>query len=298
METGADNSWRARILRVLVHVQSHLDDDLALDDLARIANCSPYHFHRVFSGMVGEGVKEHVRRLRLERAAQRLRFTGQPIVQIALDAGYETHESFTRAFQAMFDEAPSDFRKTHRVVAHGPSAAGVHYAGTGTLDAFRPVTRDPPLTVRVESMAPLRVAFRRHVGAYADVGPIWGQLAFWAGRRGLIGLGTRFLGVVHDDPEVTAPARLRYDAAITVPERVKGEGEVATQIIEPGRYAVTCHRGSYETIGLTYARLCGEWLTQSGKEYRSAPAIEFYLNSPRDVPPDQLLTDIYLPLES
>jgi AraC family transcriptional regulator len=187
LKTAPDNSWHARILRVLVHVQTHLDEDLSLDELAAIANCSPYHFHRVFSGMVGEGVKEHVRRLRLERAAQRLRFTGQPILQIALDAGYETHESFTRAFQALFDEAPSEFRKAHRVVAHGPSAAGVHFAGTGTLDDFRPVRREPPLTVRVETTVPLRVAFRRHVGAYADVGPTWGQLAFWAGRRGLIG---------------------------------------------------------------------------------------------------------------
>jgi AraC family transcriptional regulator len=73
--------------------------------------------------MVGEGVKEHVRRLRLERAVQRLRFTGQPILQIALDAGYETHESFTRAFQAMFDDAPSEFRKSRRVVDRGPSDA-------------------------------------------------------------------------------------------------------------------------------------------------------------------------------
>ena len=61
---------RKRILRVLVHIQTHLDENLALDDLARVAHFSPFHFHRVFRGMMGESVKEHVRRLRLERAAQ------------------------------------------------------------------------------------------------------------------------------------------------------------------------------------------------------------------------------------
>jgi AraC family transcriptional regulator len=286
------------MLRVLVHVQGHLDEELSLEALARIANCSPYHFHRMFRGMVGEGVKEHVRRLRLERAAQRLRFTGQSIVRIALDAGYETHESFTRAFQSLFDEAPSEFRKSHRVVAHGPSAAGIHYAGTGTLDGFRPVRQEPPLTVRVEAIAPLRVIFKRHVGAYEEVGPVWGQLAFWAGRRRLIGPTTVFLGIVHDDPDVTAPHRMRYDAAITVGENVAAEGDIGIQVIDASRYAIVRHNGPYETIAATYARLCGEWLTQSGKELRSAPALEKYLNSPRDVSPDQLMTDIYLPLES
>lgn len=68
--TAAD--YHERILRVLVHIQSHLDDAICIDDLARIACFSPFHFHHVFSGMVGEGVMEHIRRLRLERAAARL----------------------------------------------------------------------------------------------------------------------------------------------------------------------------------------------------------------------------------
>ncbi len=43
-------TYRERILRVLVHVQSHLDEPLALPDLAAVAHFSPYHFHRIFSG--------------------------------------------------------------------------------------------------------------------------------------------------------------------------------------------------------------------------------------------------------
>ena len=88
--------------RVLVHIQSHLDEPMPLDQLAEVASFSPWHFHRIFRGMVGESVKEHVRRLRLERAAQQLRDTNRAVVDIALEAGYETHESFTRAFAAMF----------------------------------------------------------------------------------------------------------------------------------------------------------------------------------------------------
>ena len=82
---------------------------------AAVAHFSPYHFHRIFRGMVGESVKEHVRRLlRLERSAQRLRDSNDAILEIALDAGYESHESFTRAFRAMFGESPSEFRDNRR----------------------------------------------------------------------------------------------------------------------------------------------------------------------------------------
>ncbi len=80
MHEQTRQAYKERILQVLVHIQTHLDHPLPLDELAGLAHFSPYHFHRVFRGMVGEPVKEHVRRLRLERAAHRLRFSDQPII--------------------------------------------------------------------------------------------------------------------------------------------------------------------------------------------------------------------------
>src|SRR5262252_10971797 len=153
MRTGTVEDYQRRILGVLVHIQNHLDSPLPLDELAEVAHFSPFHFHRVFRGMVGESVKEHVRRLRLERAAHRLRFTGQPVTEIAFDAGYETHESFTRAFGVMFGEAPTEFRNNHRAVAHGPAPSGVHYASDASLDAFRaPGYSVKPIEVRLEML--------------------------------------------------------------------------------------------------------------------------------------------------
>ena len=177
-------TYRERILRVLVHVQSHLDEPLALPDLAAVAHFSPYHFHRIFSGMVGESVKEHVRRLRLERAAHRLRFTDQPVTGIAFDAGFEAHEAFTRAFRAMFEASPSEYRKQHRSIAAPPSPSGVHYAADGAVEGFEPVPEgDKPMNVRIEEIKPMHVAFIRHVGPYDQVGQAWTRLMGWPLRR-------------------------------------------------------------------------------------------------------------------
>ena len=201
MRDETSESYQARILRVLLHIQQHLDETLALDELAAVAHFSPFHFHRIFRGMVGESVKEHVRRLRLERAAHRLRFTGQPVTEIAFDAGYQAHEAFTRAFQALFGESPSGFRKHHRAVAYGHAPSAVHYVAEGTLDGWRvPQREETPLAVRIEKLLAMRVAFMRHTGPYDEVGATWGRLMIWAGSKGLLRSMPRAFGIVHDDP--------------------------------------------------------------------------------------------------
>lgn len=295
MRADTEQDYKARLLRVLVHIQDHLDEAVSLEDLAAVAHFSPHHFHRIFRGLVGESVMGHVRRLRLERAAHRLKHSDAQVTRIAFEAGYETHEAFTRAFAAMFGVPPSQFREQHRSWRERPVPSGVHFAPEGPPRGYQRIPRgDRPLDVRIGHLA-VRVAFMRHLGPYGDVGRTWGRLFAWAGSSGLDLRAPRVLGVVHDDPEVTPPDKVRYDACLVVDERVRPEGDVGVQTLA-GEYAVTTHQGPYETLGDTYARLCGEWLPTSGRDLGAAPAVELYRNSPRDSRPDELLTDVYLPL--
>jgi AraC family transcriptional regulator len=299
MKSNTRQTYQERILNVLVHIQNHLDETLALEDLARVAHFSPYHFHRMFRGMVGESVKEHVRRLRLERAAHRLKFTDLPVTRIAFEAGYETHEAFTRAFRALFEESPSGFRETHQPIPYPKAPADVHYDPSGKLAGCRlALPQQPPLAVRLEDVAPLRLAFMRHVGPYADVGRTWMRFMMWAGMRGLLKTGWTMIGIVHDDPEVTPADKVRYDACLTVDDRFQPEGDVGVQGLDGGAYAVATHLGPYQDLSDTYARLCGDWLLTSGCELRSTPCFEIYRNSPQDTPPHELRTDIHVPLEA
>jgi len=298
MTSETEQLYQKRILCVLVHIQNHLDEALPLEELARLAYFSTYHFHRVFRGMVGESVKEHVRRLRLERAAQRLKTREQTITSIAFEAGYETHESFTRAFTAMFGAAPSRFRAARRALPLREVPSGVHFVPDGTLTHFQlSHSGGPPMDVRIETVPPRRVAFMRHIGPYRQVGDTWAKLAAWAGPRGLFGPLTIAIGVAHDDPDVTPPDKVRYDACFVVDPSFQPEGEVGVQEVGGGEYAITTHRGPYEAVSQTMARLCGEWLPASGREARSAPILAIHRNFPHDTREEDLLTDIYLPLE-
>lgn len=297
MKPETEQTYKERMLRVLVHIQERLDEALTLEELARVAHFSPYHFHRVFRGMVGESVAEHTRRLRLERAALRLKSGDQPITQLAFEAGYEAHEAFTRAFGAMFGRSPSDFRKAHQAVPLPQAACGVHFAPDATLDDFEPLAGDHPMNVRIEHRPATRVAFMRHTGPYDQVGATWGRLCGWAGPRGLLGPQTVFLALCHDDPEVTPPDRIRYDACLTVGDDFQPQGDIGVQTIPEGDYAMTVHEGPYETLKNTYAALCGQWLPTANRELRAAPSIEVYLNDPNATPPQDLRTEVHVPLE-
>lgn len=290
--------YEQRMLRVLLHIQAHLDDALRLDELAAVAHFSPFHFHRIFRGMVRESVQSHVRRLRLERAAHRLKFTNQRVTHIAFEAGYEAHEAFTRAFRAMFDESPTEFRKVHRTLPVKPAPSGIHYAPDKPLRRFSiPPSEVGPMNVHIQTVNEMRVAFVRHIGPYDRVGEAWHRFLAWAGPRGLAGPAMQAFGVLYDDPDITPSDRLRYDACLTIDDTIEPEGEIGAQTVGGGCYAVMRHVGPYNRLGQTYVQLCGEWLPQSGRELRSAPALEFYRNSPLDTPDDKLVTDIFLPLE-
>ena len=291
MKTATAETYHERILRTLVHIQRHLDEDLALDELGRVACFSPYHFHRIFRSMVGEPVQEHVRRLRLERAATRLKLQDQAVTDIAFDAGYDSHEAFTRAFHAMFGMSPSQFRAAHKDAPESPS--GVHYDSTS---GYHPPDYGESPQVEIKTLSPRRIVFLRHKGPYDQVGATWGRLSAWAGPRGLFGPSTQFIGISYDDPQITPVDKLRYDAAITVSRPVQPEGEIGVMEIEGGDYATLAHKGPYETLGRSYQKLLAGWLPESGRELRDCPCFEVYLNTPQNTRPDELLTVIHVPL--
>ncbi len=290
--------YNQRMLRVLVHIQQHLDEALPLDELAAVACFSPYHFHRIFKGMTGESVKQHVRRLRLERAVLRLCTTDQQVTRIAFDAGYEAHEAFTRAFRAAFGVPPQQYRADARARRRIEAPTDVHYAVDGSVESFHPVESGAtPMDVQIKMIEPLHVAFVRHTGPYDQVGQAWERLCDWAGMNALFGPDTRMFGASYDDPEVTPAEKIRYDACITVDEPVQGEGDIGVQTLGGGRYAVALHEGPYQRLGETYAGIFGQFFASNNREPGDMPCLEFYLNDPESTPAEDLLTEVCVSIQ-
>lgn len=291
-------SFYARAVQAAIeHIASHLDDALELEALARIACLSPFHFHRVFRGMVSETPLELARRLRLERAAWRLKDKLQAITEIAFDAGYETHEAFTRAFRSAYSTSPSGFRLRKYPRIEIAARCGIHFTTDGVIPPFIPrdsggVTMD----VEIKDMPELRVATVRHVGPYNQIPKAFERLDDIAGQAGLIRHSSAMMAIYHDDPESTPQDQLRSDAALAVPEDVELPEGLAEQHIAAGRYAMTVHVGPYEQLGDTWARFLGEWVPASGNRIGDGVSYEIYKNTPAEIPKQELRTELYVPL--
>jgi AraC family transcriptional regulator len=158
MKSTTRQDYLDRICRVLRFVQEHLDEDLSPAILSDVANLSVYHFHRVFSGLVGESLAEHVRRLRLERAVGELCRTNRRVIDVALAAGYGAHEPFTRSFRAHFGMPPSAWREAGEPLVFPPVLCGVHYGPDEAVSHFVALEEDTKMIeVHIETV-PARAA--------------------------------------------------------------------------------------------------------------------------------------------
>lgn len=300
------NEYECRINRVIDFVSSHLDEKLPLDQLAKIACFSPYHFHRVFSAMVGETLHDFVQRLRIEKAAALLvtRPTAS-ITEIALDCGFGSSAVFARAFRARFGSSASAFRaenskgcktdrKIHQSLRNGGKEghAAISYLPSPATDSSS-LHRRKTMHVEIKQMPAWHVAYVRHLGGYGPgVQEAWAKLMRWAGPRGLFGPQTTMLGISHDNPHITSPSKCRYDACIPAPADLQPEREIGIADIPGGTCAVLRFEGPGEQILAAYNSLYGDWLPQSGYQPADSPCYEMYHGNPESHPQGYFVFDI------
>jgi AraC family transcriptional regulator len=152
------------IRQILELVEESLDDpDHAAGDLASRAYLSRFYFDRLVTAALGEPPGAFRRRLLLERAAHRLATDTEPVIAVALDAGYASPDAFTRAFTRSFGITPSEYRRTPPARHEIATANGIHFHPPGGLRL--------PATRRSSAMDVLTSMYDHHVqltGAIVD----------------------------------------------------------------------------------------------------------------------------------
>ena len=296
----------------LRYIDAHLGDDIPLARLAEAACFSPYHFHRLFTAMVGEPPAEYVRRLRLEKAAVRLvNEPAAPVTDIALACGFSTPSLFSRLFRARFGSSPTEWRQS----GGGKRKNGQQVRKDGKDGRRRPDYRVPdrreiperrsgPMRmpkVRIEDVPPLRVAYVKHMKGYEDsagIGEAFETLFCWAGPRGFMGPEARVLGVSLDSPDVTPKDKCRYCACVVVNDRAEPDGRVGVMTLRSGKYAVGRFSGGADIFRKAYAAMFGEWLPGSGWQPDDAPAFESYVGEPSGTAErPRFVFDLYVPVK-
>src|SRR5271169_5084739 len=114
-KSPANSEYAQRINLVIDYLRGNLDRQVKLKEQARVACLSEFHFHRIFSAVSGETLNNFTNRLRLEKAARLLRYSDQSVTDIALDCGFSSSATFSRAFRSGYDTSPSQFRKSGEI---------------------------------------------------------------------------------------------------------------------------------------------------------------------------------------
>jgi AraC family transcriptional regulator len=303
-----NEKYEQALLSTLLHIQTHLEQDLSLEVLAERVGFSPFHFHRLFREIIGEAVKEYIRRLRIERGAYRLKISDQTILHIALEAGFKTHESFTRAFARKFGITPSEFRSNFlRLSREYKKQLQPQYFSDYNLPAEPGLLANGSTGahVRLEQVRPLIVAFVRHVGPYdqllekgSPMAPLWAELLQWGNENKLINADSLLIGLPQDDPSVTPPEKQRFDVCVQVSEFRNPSGHIGCQTISAGCFGVGRHYGAFDNLSETYRHVYDSLVTTG--QYRLRQQMPFEVYSYARVKDDLRIhfTDVYLPVEA
>jgi AraC family transcriptional regulator len=311
--------YLSRINRVIDYIDTNLHAELRLEQLARIASFSPYHFHRIFKALVGEPLNQFIQRIRVEKAAAKL--IDQPklsVTEIALDTGFSGSSSFARAFKDHFGISATEWRRKceEEMSKIGKKdSKNRQEKSKGWKDSLDPISyienisrsrrfsmpHTESLSVDVREVPEMHVAYIRHIGPYKSdtelFSKLFNKLFTWAGARNLINPQAKVLAVYHDSPEITDESKLRTSVCITVSEDTQVDGEVGKMTIPGGTYAI----GHFEIADTGYEdawnSIYGVWLPESGYQPDDRPAFEHFTNDPKEQPEGKHIVDIYVPVK-
>lgn len=282
-------AYAARFGRVFDYIDEHLDEDMSVERLSRVANFSKFHFHRQFSLYAGISVTRYIQLLRLRHASYRLAFGADSrVTDVALEAGFENPESFSRAFKQAFGQTPSQFRKRP--------------AWQPWNERYRlPIRqRRQTMDVNIVDFPQTLLATVEHRGHPDSVNDAAMRLIEWRRTSGLSPVGSSgTFGIAYDDPNTTPPEDFRFDVCGSVAQPIPEDNPqgVVNREIPGGRCAVVRHLGSHQGIGEVAYYLYRDWLPESGEELRDFPLFFRYRNLLPETPEHELVTDVYLPLK-
>lgn len=288
MSNDSKRNEEQRFSELCDFIFKHLDEDLSVDKLSKVAHFSKYHFHRQFSVFMGISLSKYIQLLRLKRASYQLVFDQKiKVIDIALETGFESPESFSRAFKKNFQQTPSQFRKQPKWKPWHEKYNKFKYKGVTNMQ------------VSVVNFKETHIAVLAHRGDPSLLNDSVQQFITWRKQTGLSPIDKSMsLGLVYDDPKNTQPEAFRYDICGSVLAKVPSNTfNIINKSIPAGRCAVIRHIGSHDLMQSKIYDLYGKWLPQSQEALRDFPLFFHFLNLLPDVAENELMTDIYLPIK-
>lgn len=263
--------WLDNWNRALDYLENHLDSEIAVEELGRLACCSGYHFQRMFSYIAGVPLGEYIRRRRMTRAAADIQ-KGERVLDVALRYGYDSPTAFNRAFQSVHGVPPSSAKQDGVKLKAFPRIRFKFVLKGDTEMEYQIVKREAFRIVGFRTPLPADVE-----EGFLLVPKFWGEVGHRvpelcalmnADPAGVLGVST-----CHREQD-----NYYYIAVASTAPALEGMYE---ETIPAATWAVFTGKGAMpDAMQALQQRIVSEWLPESGYEWAQAPDIEVYLSAP------------------
>ncbi|WP_417844617.1 AraC family transcriptional regulator [Thalassospira sp.] len=286
-------NYLERFRRVMRYIDDHLAENLNGEKLGTVAACSRFHFHRQFSALFGINPGRYIQLARFERATRQLAYRPHvSVFDIALDCGFDSPESFSRAFKKLHGQSPSDFRKNPQ----WDVCSSIYQPLIDTRSKTMPDNIPTP-AIEIINFPQTRVATLRHRGDPAHIGNSIRPFIDWRKRNHLPPHKNATFNIIHTNPEETPVADFVLDLCVATSIAISPNPEgVFEQIMPANRCARIRHIGPDQELNRSIIPVYAQWMPQTGELAGDYPLFFQRIAFFPDVPRHEAVTDIYVPL--
>jgi len=288
-----------RINNVITFVEKNLDKDLRLNDLSKKAFYSSFHFHRIFSAIVGETLNSLIIRKRIERIASIIAVgTDETLVDLAYKYGFRSASSFSRAFKKFYGISPTDFKekKTFNISKIGKVSIsyGQYICSIDNILTWLNMNAQ----IEVKGLPEMKLAGIMHIGKPEMIRYSYERLFKWAYSKGITdSKDFKAVTIYHDNPRITETSKVRQSACVTINREFSADHDIVPLAIPKGKFAV----GRFEISSVQFLKawesMC-VWVIENGHGFRDGDYFEIYHNDYRTHPEKKFFVDICIPIKT
>ena len=292
-----------RIRKVLNFIEENLDNELSLENLAEIGNYSPFHFHRIFRGIIGETLQEYINRNRMEKSAMLLsHHKNKSLEEVFSEVGFKSNSTFSKTFKKYFGVSPSVFRKNtpekfSKILPMNSNNGQKEVVFQQYLYHLNQMKNfmETNAKIEVKELPEMHLASVLSIGVQ-NIDNAYNKLISWGISKNLFPReNVKMISVYHDSFKVTAPNKVRIHACMLLDEPIKTDGEIFPEILPKGRHIV----GSY-FIGIHEFEKAWQslflWMNENGYQYKRTFPFEIYHNNFKEHPEKKCRVDFCIPI--
>lgn len=289
MKSITSTYYRKKVDDVLQYIHNHLNENISVKELAEYSGISVFHFHRILSGALNEPLGTYIDKIRLDTAVKLLRYSDEPVNSIAARIGYNDVSSFSKAFSKEFGISPQEYKNNSSIILNTQIDYQINSIGQIVADI-----KPKYILLHDKKVISIRVT-----GEYGgkEVIEAWEQLINFITDHKLMGWNPEFYSIYYDDPDIVGRDKCNSDLCFATNKNIEDYSIFKSNIIKGGKFAIFRYKGPYERLWELYYKIYGDWLFSTDNKLRNEPTFEKYIKYSAKSKPENLLTEIYIPIE-